>query len=106
VITSTLERSASRTAASWLSASVRPVRVSTHGAALAASISGQGGRHPPERPSEPARAPCGSMLAAGPTALVMPALPACGLSRSALPPTIGYFITAAAEGMSSATISQ
>src|SRR6476659_9034409 len=43
VITSALLASASRTASRWLSASCRPVRRSTQGIALAASMGGQDG---------------------------------------------------------------
>src|SRR5262245_22828468 len=43
VITVTLARSATRTAAFWLSASVSFVRFSTQGIALSTSITGQGG---------------------------------------------------------------
>src|SRR5437763_12503140 len=42
VMTSTLETSARRMAAFWLSASCRPLRCSTHGRALFGSIHGQG----------------------------------------------------------------
>ena len=42
VMTMTLEASAARTAAFWLSASVNPVLSSTHGIALSASMAGQG----------------------------------------------------------------
>lgn len=44
VITSSFERSASATAARWLSASASPIRASTQGIARSASISPQGGR--------------------------------------------------------------
>ena len=44
VITSTFELSARRTAATWLSASVRPMCFSTHGKALSGSIQGHGER--------------------------------------------------------------
>jgi len=42
VMTSTFERSARRMASAWLAARVSPVRLSIHGRALPASISGQG----------------------------------------------------------------
>ena len=42
VMTSTLDISASRMAATWLSARVRPVFCSTHGNALSGSMQGQG----------------------------------------------------------------
>jgi len=42
VMTSTLLISASRMAATWLSASAKPMRFSTHGKALSGSIQGQG----------------------------------------------------------------
>ena len=42
VITNTLDIKASRIAATWLSASARPIRSSTHGSALSGSIQGQG----------------------------------------------------------------
>ena len=42
VMTSTLEISASRIAATWLSARARPIRCSTHGNALSGSIQGHG----------------------------------------------------------------
>ena len=50
VITSTLLERAVRTASRWLAASCRPVRRSTHGIALAASIGGQGGPADSENP--------------------------------------------------------
>ena len=43
VITSSFDEIASRTAARWLSASVRPVRPSTQGIAVSASMAPQGG---------------------------------------------------------------
>ncbi len=43
VMTSTVDRNASRSASCWLSAKASPVRPSTHGMALSASIGGQGG---------------------------------------------------------------
>ena len=57
VITSTLARSASRTAACWLAARVRPVRASTQGMALSASIAGQG-RRPASRVRSRSAMPC------------------------------------------------
>jgi len=42
VMTSTLDIRASRTAATWLSAMVRPMCFSTHGKALSGSIQGHG----------------------------------------------------------------
>ena len=42
VMTNTLDISASRIAATWLSARARPIRSSTQGKALAGSIQGQG----------------------------------------------------------------
>ena len=41
-MTSTLDISASRIAATWLSARARPMRSSTHGKALSGSIQGHG----------------------------------------------------------------
>jgi hypothetical protein len=41
-MTRTLDMSASRIAATWLSARARPIRCSTHGKALSGSIRGQG----------------------------------------------------------------
>ena len=44
VITSALDRTASRSAATWLGASASPVLPSTHGIARPTSMAGQGGR--------------------------------------------------------------
>ena len=54
VMTSALERSARRTAAFWLSASVRPVFPSTHGIARSGSIADQGGAPAAKRRSRSA----------------------------------------------------